>query len=46
MGQESFDEVDKALAIDVLQSERIPVTRTIQNDLGFVYAHSITKQLR
>jgi lipopolysaccharide transport system ATP-binding protein len=46
MGQESFDEVENALSIDVLQSERIPVTRTIQNDLGFVYAHSINKQLR
>ena len=46
MGQETFDQVKNALTIDVLQSERIPVTRTIQNDLGFVYAHSINEQLR
>jgi lipopolysaccharide transport system ATP-binding protein len=46
MGQESFDDVKNALTFDVLQSSQIPVTATIQNNLGFVYAHSINEQLR
>jgi lipopolysaccharide transport system ATP-binding protein len=44
-GQEHFDWVKNAISLDIVQSDRIPVTVTIQNDFGLVYAQSRTTQL-
>ena len=45
-GQESFDWVKNAGFIEVVQSDRIPVTDTIDSHFGIVYAPSETKQIR
>jgi lipopolysaccharide transport system ATP-binding protein len=45
-GQESFDWVKNAAFIEVVQSDRIPVTDTIDSHLGIVYAPSETNQIR
>jgi lipopolysaccharide transport system ATP-binding protein len=45
-GQEEFDYVKNAASIEVIQSERIPVTLAIQNHMGFIYGHLKAKQLR
>ena len=45
-GQESFDWVKNAGFIEVVQSDRIPVTETIDSRLGIVYAPSETNQIR
>lgn len=44
-GQENFDWVKNAAFIDVIQSDRIPVTDTIHNHYGIVYGPSETNQL-
>jgi len=44
-GQETFDWVKNAASIDIVQSDRIPVTDTIHNRYGLVYARSETNQL-
>jgi homopolymeric O-antigen transport system ATP-binding protein len=44
-GQEHFDWVENAVSLDIVQSDRIPVTVTIHNNLGLVYAKSGTTQL-
>jgi homopolymeric O-antigen transport system ATP-binding protein len=44
-GQETFDWVKNAALIDVIQSDRIPVTDTVHNNIGLVYAQSETQQL-
>jgi lipopolysaccharide transport system ATP-binding protein len=44
-GLETFDWVKNAAPLDIVQSDRIPVTDTIHNHYGLVYAHSETKQL-
>ena len=44
-GQEHFDWVKNAISLDILQSDRIPVTVTIHNDFGLVYAQSRTTQI-
>jgi lipopolysaccharide transport system ATP-binding protein len=36
-GQEHFDWVKNAVSLDVIQSDRIPVTETIHNHYGLVY---------
>jgi len=45
-GQEEFDYVKNAASIEVIQSERIPVTLAIQNHMGFIYGHLKANQLR
>ena len=45
-GQEVFDYVKNAASIEVIQSERIPVTLAIQNHMGFIYGHLKANQLR
>ena len=45
-GQESFDWVKNAGFIEVVQSDRIPFTDTIDSHFGIVYAPSETKQIR
>jgi lipopolysaccharide transport system ATP-binding protein len=45
-GQEEFDYVKNAASIEVIQSERVPVTLAIQNHMGFVYGHLKANQLR
>jgi lipopolysaccharide transport system ATP-binding protein len=37
-GQEEFDYVKNAARIDIIQSDRIPVTATVHNSLGLVYS--------
>jgi lipopolysaccharide transport system ATP-binding protein len=44
-GQEHFDYVRNAAGLDVIQSDRIPVTDTINNHFGLVYARPDTTQL-
>jgi lipopolysaccharide transport system ATP-binding protein len=44
-GQECFDWVQNAAPLDIIQSDRIPVTDTIQNQSGLVYARSETIQI-
>ena len=43
--EEHFDWVKNAISLDVIQTDRIPVTVTIHNDLGLVYARPRTIQL-
>jgi lipopolysaccharide transport system ATP-binding protein len=45
-GQETFDWVKNAAFVEVVQSDRIPVTDTIGSHLGLVYAPSETNQTR
>src|SRR5258708_770943 len=44
-GQEHFDYVRNAALLDVIQSQRIPVTDTVHNNFGLVYARPETTQL-
>jgi lipopolysaccharide transport system ATP-binding protein len=44
-GQETFDWVKNAASFDMIQSDLIPVTDTIHNSFGLVYARSKTNQL-
>jgi lipopolysaccharide transport system ATP-binding protein len=44
-GQDTFDWVSNAVFFDVVQSNRIPVTDTVTNQLGLVFGHSETVQL-
>jgi lipopolysaccharide transport system ATP-binding protein len=43
--QEHFDWVKNAVSLDIVQSDRIPVTVTIHNNIGLVYAQSRTIQI-
>ncbi len=45
-GQEHYDYIKNAASIDVLQSDQIPITATIQDNLGLIYGHLLGKQLR
>jgi hypothetical protein len=44
-GQETFDLVKNAVSLEVIQSDRIPVTDSVHNNIGLVYAPSETHQL-
>ena len=44
-GQEDFDWVKNAAPLEIVQSDRIPVTDTIHNQYGLVYARPDTNQL-
>jgi homopolymeric O-antigen transport system ATP-binding protein len=44
-GLETFDWVKNAVSFEVIQSDRIPVTDTVHNHIGLVYAPSETHQL-
>jgi lipopolysaccharide transport system ATP-binding protein len=45
-GQETFDYVKHGASLDILQSERIPMTTTINNTLGLLYGNLVAEQLR
>ena len=45
-GQESYDYVKNAVSIDVLQGDQIPITATIQENLGLMYGDLLGEQLR
>jgi lipopolysaccharide transport system ATP-binding protein len=44
-GQEEFDYVRNAASIEVIQSDRVPVTHAIQNQMGLVYCDLEATQL-